>query len=249
MSPTKGLAGAILMLPCLIVLGCGSGTDPRGVVDETSTAASEPSPASARPSEQATYESVNPATIMFCEPLTQGEGVDVRFGTVLPDDGFEIDYSGDGCNADVDEGGGVLVRSESGLEDRTPIEFLELSQVFSLRSVVWIPAKGELNGKPTVLTGAMFRRDAEVVVDALGDPGVVLNTTEEGRDVAGSLTERIDGRPLATFLDDRPLPPAGNQRFIAPIVHGRIDETFLIRGISIETANYLAALVNSGNAR
>jgi preprotein translocase subunit SecD len=184
-------------------------------------------------------------TLMFCEPLTQGTGSDLKIG-VAP---LDVIYTGEGCFADIDSSGFVAPMDESGTAQRVGIEYVPVDDVQSPRLIVWVPARGELNGESVVMTGAFIAQDAKLYFSAMGAPEVVYNTTVEGQQVFGSLTERMIGLPLAVFLDNKPLTSDNGRDIIAPRVQARIDDAIVTYGLSLDDGKRLVALFNYGKAR
>ncbi len=121
--------------------------------------------------------------------------------------------------------------------------------------IIWTPALGELNGAPTVMTGSFLKSNAFVAPDQFGtlnNPVLIFNMTDDGADVFGSLTKRIQpigqsapGMPLATFLDGEPVRGRDGQ-VIAPEVNGEIRETGRTTGLSLSDAKRLKEFLNNG---
>jgi preprotein translocase subunit SecD len=102
-----------------------------------------------------------------------------------------------------------------------------------------------LNGAPAVMTGSFLRSNAEVQIDSFGAPYLVFNMTDDGEEVFGTLTQRIIGLPLATFLDGEPIRGDDGQ-ILAPVVNARIDDTGVTEGLSLEDARRLKTFLNNG---
>ena len=79
----------------------------------------------------------------------------------------------------------------------------------------------------------------------MGAPLLVFNMTDDGQEVFGSLTERITGLPLATFLDGEPIRGEDGQ-IIAPTVQARSTRRVHTTGLTLEDAQRLQTFLNNG---
>lgn len=191
-----------------------------------------------------------PAVLMFCEPLEQGGVVDqTQAGgsgspiTTVPG-GSAVVYKAGTCIPDVDANGQVLIRNADGTTTRIAPTYTTVAQA-SRDNIVWTPAKGDLNGAPTTMTGAFLKSDASVRFDAINQPQLIFNMTKDGQKVFGSLSQRMIGLPLATFLDGEPLRGADGV-VIAPNIKSQITDTGQTTGLTLGDANKLRTFLNNG---
>lgn len=192
-----------------------------------------------------------PAILMFCEPLQQGgQGpAGSPIGVVSPD--VQVVYKPGGCESDVGANGQVLVRNADGSTSRVTPNYTTAytSSGISGDSLVWTPAKGDLNGTPTIMTGSYLKANARVEFKGVtGEPLLVFNMTGDGQKVFGSLTRRIggtNGLPLATFLDGEPI-RGTDGRVIAPAVRGEITDTGTTEGLKLSDVQRLRIFLNNG---
>lgn len=188
-------------------------------------------------------ESLHPVMLMFCEPLQPGNGNQVA----VVASGVQVAYEPGTCQPDVDDSGAVAVRNADGTQARSAPTYVD-AQAAPRDNIVWTPAKGTLNGAQVVMTGKYLKADSQVVLSPLGNPLVTFSMTDDGRQVFGSLSERLIGYPLATFLDGEPLHGADGH-VIAPTIQSRITESGQTTGLSLDDAKRLAALIDYGYAQ
>jgi preprotein translocase subunit SecD len=188
-----------------------------------------------------------PAVLMFCEPLQENaQGQATGAPVAVVQFGQQVIYKPGTCDPDVDDNGQIAVVSADGSLSRVAPTYVSLGTTpVSLEQIVWTPAVGELNGATTIMTGAFLRSNASLSFDALGQPLLVFNMTDDGREVFGSLTQRLIGSPLSTFLDGEPIRGDDGQ-IIAPTIEARIDEGGVTRGLSLEDARRLKTFLNNG---
>ena len=187
-----------------------------------------------------------PAVLMFCEPLQQGvQGVGTGVPIAVITSGEQVAYKPGSCEPDVAEDGTVAVIGTDGQIGRATPTYVLPDQLSSVEQIVWTPAIGDLNGAPTVMTGAFLRANSEIQFSSLNVPSLVFNMTEDGEKVFGSLTGRITGLPMATFLDGEPIRGA-NGGIIAPTVQARIEETGVTTGLTVDDARRLRTFLNNG---
>ena len=187
-----------------------------------------------------------PALLMFCEPLqegVQGQGAGAPIATVPF--GTQVVYKAGSCEPDVAEDGTIAAVGADGTLTRVTPTYIAPTGLTSVEGIVWTPATGELNGAQTVMTGSFLRSNAQVQIDSFGAPYLVFNMTDDGQEVFGSLTQRIVGLPLATFLDGEPIRGDDGQ-ILAPTVNARIDDTGVTEGLSLEDARRLKTFLNNG---
>jgi len=192
-----------------------------------------------------------PAVLMFCEPLGEGgvpvSGEGSRFAT-LPADTSPI-YKAGTCEPDVDESGAVAVVNPDGTIGRVTPEYVTFQELPSIQrgtdTIVWTPAQGDLNGAQTVMTGGFLESNSRVQFDPLGQPFLVFNMTDDGEKVFGSLTRRLIGLPLATFLDGEPI-RGQDGTVIAPVIRAEITSTGTTEGLSVKDSQRLSTLLNNG---
>jgi preprotein translocase subunit SecD len=224
-----------------------------------------------------------PAVLMFCEPLQQGyqpgevQGDASNFVATLQvsPEQARVYYKPGTCEPDVDENGQVaLAAPDDGsggppvlLRDEETGEVLRQSPTYLIygvpggatpETIVWTPAIGELRGAPTIMTGSFLKRETTIFYDSFGSPRLIFSMTDDGGDVFGSLTGRMQqigsnendpnfsrGLPLASFLDGEPVrSPDGT--IIAPSVNTRITDSGSITGLSVAEAKRLRTFLNNG---
>jgi len=207
---------------------------------------------------QTAEDITRPAQLMFCEPLQDGppSGAGSPIGTAPV--GTKIFYKAGTCEPDVDAEGMVALANEAGEILTAPdgaVQRIVPTYVVSGAppdSIIWMPAKGELDGVPTTMTGAFLRSNSQVVFDQFsGQPSLIFNMTDDGEEVFGSLTRRIQsigntqGMPLATFLDGEPVRGADGS-VISPTVNSEITSTGQTTGLTTNDAQRLRTFLNNG---
>jgi len=208
-----------------------------------------------RATESATYkvklgtpipvDSLQPVTLMFCEPLREPGG-----GTQVAVIGYEaqVVYRPGGCQPDIDASGAITVRNKDGSIGRVTPTYLAKRDIFSPDNFVWTPAKGTLNGTQVVMTGRYLQQNAQVEFDPLEEPIVTFQMTDDGQQVFGSLSERLIGYPIATFLDGVPVRGTHGQ-ILAPTIQAKITSDGQFTGLPLDAAKRLAAIIANGLAR
>jgi preprotein translocase subunit SecD len=199
-----------------------------------------------------------PAVLMFCEPLQQGGGPGrPQAGAGATFAGYagpeRVFYRQGTCEPDVDEQGNVAVSNPDGtiaLDEQGNIRRITptyggLNQIASIEAIIWTPGVGELDGVPQVMTGNFLEPNSDVVFGDFGQPFLQFEMTEEGEEVFGSLTDRIIGLPLGSFLDGEPIRGADGQ-IIAPNVNTQITDEGVISGLSVRDAQRLSTFLNNG---
>ncbi|TAK62786.1 MAG: protein translocase subunit SecD [Dehalococcoidia bacterium] len=212
-------------------------------------------------SQQTAKDITRPAVLMFCEALQQGgqgasTGTSTAVAVVPP--GTQVYYKPGTCEPDVDANGEVATGTGSG-QDRQPVkdangnivrvkpQYVSASALNSqvFESVVWTPAKGDLNGVPTIMTGSYLKSNAQVQFTQLGAPVLNFNMTNDGQQIFGSLSQRLTGMPLATFLDGDPI--RGEQgQILAPTIQSTITDSGQTTGLSLGDAKRLRTFLNNG---
>jgi preprotein translocase subunit SecD len=207
-------------------------------------------------SAQTARDITRPAVLMFCEPLQQGgnpANTQAAAGVPLASSPLagSVYYKPGTCEPDVDaegrvalkaEGGGIF--NEAGQAQRVTPQYS--TSVSSADNIIWTPARGDLNGSPQIMTGNFLKSNARVDVDpTFGTPYLFFSTTKEGAKVFGSLTGRIEGLPLATFLDGEPIRGADG-RVIAPVVRAQLTDGGVTEGLTLGDAKRLRTFLNNG---
>ncbi len=205
-------------------------------------------------SAQTARDITRPAVLMFCEGLQQGSNGDQQGGTGSPlavvQDGSKVVYKPGTCQPDVDATG-VLIKNDDGTTSRAPLQYTTTSGS-ALDNIVWTPAKGNLNGAPTIMTGEFLKSDASVQFDSLGQPQLSFNMTGDGQKIFGSLSQRMIGLPLATFLDGEPIRGSGDRNgdgvkdIIAPTINSQITDHGVTTGLTLSEAQKLRTFLNNG---
>jgi hypothetical protein len=180
------------------------------------------------------------SSLMFCEPFLDSKGSIATW----QGEG-EVAYAPDSCEPLINPDGSIAVRDEDGAEARGLPTYVDAAQFVLPETIVWMPAKGVLEGQEVVMDGGFIERDASVVVDSFDRPFLILNFTQAGGQVFASLTKRIQGRPLTTFLNGEPL-RLENGQIYAPSVEAEIPDTIFMAGLGQDRARRLADLINSG---
>jgi preprotein translocase subunit SecD len=185
-----------------------------------------------------------PAILMFCEGL-QPDGIQGGAGSpigIVPE-GNRVIYKPGSCEADF-TAEGVLIRNDDGTTTRQPVNFVTRESIPSFDNVVWTPAKGELDGVRTTMTGAFLKSNSRVDIQ-FAQPRLIFSMTGDGEKVFGSLSERMIGLPLATFLDGEPIRGADGE-IIAPTIQSQITDTGTTTGLTLKDAQRLSTLLNNG---
>ena len=201
-------------------------------------------------SAQTARDITRPAVLMFCEGLQQGSQGGTGSPLAIVPDGSKIVYKAGTCQADVDATG-VLVRNDDKTTTRIPPQYTTAYGGL-LDNIVWTPAKGDLNGAPTIMTGEFLKSDANVRFDTLGQPQLNFNMTGDGQKIFGSLSQRMIGLPLATFLDGEPIRGSGDRNgdgvkdIIAPTINSQITSNGVTTGLSLGEAQKLRTFLNNG---
>lgn len=202
-------------------------------------------------SSQTARDITRPAVLMFCEPLQQGGQGGQGGPMALSTQAQDVYYKPGTCQPDVDESGRVAMRTTAGdiardaNGDVIRIEPTYQTTIANTEQVIWTPATGEFNGAPQVMTGNFLKSNSEVVFDTFGTPILIFNMTKDGEKVFGSLTQRIIGLPLATFLDGEPI-RGRDGTVIAPTVNAQITDTGQTTGLTLADAKRLRTFLNNG---
>ena len=95
------------------------------------------------------------------------------------------------------------------------------------------------------MTAKFLQHNARVLYGALGDPLVVVDTSDDGKQVLGSLTMRTIGLQLSVFIDGAAL-RAQDGAIYAPTVQSKITDTLQFTGLDPNDARRLVDLLNGG---
>ncbi len=186
-----------------------------------------------------------PALLMFCEPLQEGSQGSGAGAPIAVIGSGQVVYKSGTCEPDIAEDGTIAVIGPDGQIARAEPTYILPTQLSSVEQIVWTPGQGELNGAQVTMTGSYLKNNAEIQFNALNVPSLVFNMTDDGQEVFGSLTERIAGLPMATFLDGEPI-RGEDGGIIAPAVQTRIEETGVTTGLTLEDARRLKTFLNNG---
>lgn len=186
-----------------------------------------------------------PALLMFCEPLQEGEQGTGAGAPIAVMGAGQVVYKTGTCEPDIAEDGTIAIIGADGQIARAEPTYVLPTQLSSVEQIVWTPGQGELNGALVTMTGSYLKNNAEIQFNALNVPSLVFNMTDDGQEVFGSLTERIAGLPMATFLDGEPI-RGEDGGVIAPAVQTRIEETGVTTGLTLEDARRLKTFLNNG---
>jgi preprotein translocase subunit SecD len=197
-------------------------------------------------SAQTAKDITRPAVLMFCEGLQEGgqSGGSATLPLAALSNASQVVYKAGTCQPDVDIAGQVLIKNADGSTSRVAPTYVPANTV-APDNVVWTPAKGDLNGASTIMTGSFLKSDSQVLFDTLGTPRLSFNMTSDGQKVFGSLSQRMIGLPLATFLDGEPIRGA-NGSIIAPIIQSQITGSGQTTGLSLGDAKRLRTFLNNG---
>jgi len=191
------------------------------------------------------------ALLQFCEPVVDDAG-----NVAILEAGV-VRYRPQTCEAVLDEDGNVVV--DPG-EDRDgnvvppgEVVFVAWGRGASNPSddvIVWKPATAIVEGVELSLNGEYLRPNTSVIIQGqvVAEPTLVFEFRAEGEDILEQVTERLSGLnyPLAPFLDGEPIRDSNNQ-VIAPAVQGVLETgNGTITGLSLETAQELSTLLNTG---
>jgi preprotein translocase subunit SecD len=102
----------------------------------------------------------------------------------------------------------------------------------------FVEAFGEVNGRPTALTGRFLRANAFVSTDTLGNPLVGFEWRGDGPELSAQVTERLLGQALGIFLDDESLSIA--------TVQAVIRDRGSITNLPLDRARDLVVQLNAG---
>ena len=200
-------------------------------------------------SAQTARDITRPAALMFCEPLQQGAQMQATGAPIAVVTTGRVVYKPGTCDPGVDENGQVNVLGADGIATRQAPTFTTLESVLSLSGgiefIVWTPAKGDLNGAPTTMTGSFLKSNASISFDGLGQPILLFNMNDDGKRVFGSLSQRLINSPLATFLDGEPIRGDDGQ-VLAPTINDQITDSGVTRGLSVNDAKRLKTFLNNG---
>jgi preprotein translocase subunit SecD len=179
----------------------------------------------------------------FCQPVVDAEGnvAVARQGTVR--------YESGTCEPARDAEGNIVVNGGT-------VQFVPWGDSSSGASVnnpkpdviVWEPATAEIDGVEKALTSEFLMPDTFVSENSITLlQMLIFEWTGEGGKISGEVTTRLatHNYPLAPFLDGQPLRDANNLP-IAPSVQGTITNNGQISGLSLEEAQHLSKLLNSG---
>ncbi len=209
-------------------------------------------------SAQTAEDITRPAQLMFCEPLQDGTPSGAGAPIAIAPPSTNIFYKAGTCEPDIDDDGRVALATETGEIRTSPDGTVQrIDPTYgpavgaSSDSIIWMPARGELDGAPTTMTGSFLRSNSQVVFDTFGQPSLIFNMTDDGEEVFGSLTRRIQsvgttpGMPLATFLDGEPI-RGRDGSVIAPTVNSEITSTGQTTGLTTNDAQRLRTFLNNG---
>jgi hypothetical protein len=105
-----------------------------------------------------------PAVLMFCEPLQQGGQTGQGQPVAISPQAQQVYYSPGGCEPDVDEEGNVALANPDGtIATDANGEISRITPTYSTtavntNSLIWTPARGDLNGASTIVTGNFSSR-------------------------------------------------------------------------------------------
>jgi preprotein translocase subunit SecD len=194
-----------------------------------------------------------PAVLMFCEPLQEGGQGGQGQPVATSAQAQQVYYKPGTCEPDVDADGNVALANPDGtIATGADGAVTHMTPTYSNytpgieNQIIWTPARGDLNGASTIMTGNFLKSNVDLVfAPVTGAPVLTFNTTSDGEKVMGSLTGRIEGLPLATFLDGEPI-RGNDERVLAPTIQGQITDRGQITGLSLDEAKRLRTFLNNG---
>ncbi|MBI4571322.1 MAG: hypothetical protein HY723_05175, partial [Chloroflexi bacterium] len=184
------------------------------------------------------------ALLQFCEPVTDAAG---QVAT-LPS-GATVTYEPQTCEPVRDEQGSIIV--QGGALEFVPWGASETQQSFSNpgpERIIWQPAAAEIDGVKQELTGRLLRPNTSVFLQPIiNTPVLQFEWTAEGAKVSEAVTGRMEtlNYPLAPFLDGQPVLDS-NGLPIAPNVIATITDSGVITGLTLDEAQDLSKLLNTG---
>ena len=207
--------------------------------------------------EEAIEKIASTALLQFCIPLLDDAGNVgiVRTGSVV--------YERQTCEPARDVDGNIILESAITIEGDVQIDVEEGLEVefagwppqgedfYTRNQIVWTPAKAEIDGVELELTGEYLRPTTSVVGDpvlGLSSPSLVFEWDSTGSDISQEVTALLlaaDQMPLAPFMDGEPFLGDDGQ-VIAPNVVGEISSQGSITGLSLDEAQRLSRLLNTG---
>ena len=165
------------------------------------------------------------------------------------------------CEPERDADGNVVVESATiegdiDVQNGLRVEFVRWPSSqdltgYSRNQIVWQPAKADIDGVMLELNGRYLRptsmvRDDPVLGSAF--PILLFEWDDTGSEISGKVTRRLleaNSMPLAPFLDGEPFLGDDGQ-IIAPNVVGEISSSGQFTGLSLEEAEQLSLLLNTG---
>jgi preprotein translocase subunit SecD len=164
------------------------------------------------------------AVLEFREPKRDDSG------NILTCEGGTVTYNPPGC-----EGG-----QEVGVPATSLTQQME-------ESVIWVPAQAVgSDGLQKDLTGRFLKPNTFVSGHpTTGLPILNFEMTSEGAPLLEQVTTRIEGLPMAFFLDGEPIRGKDNT-IIAPIVRAVISDKGIIEGLPVDDARLLSIQLNAG---
>ncbi|MEX0751087.1 MAG: protein translocase subunit SecD [Dehalococcoidia bacterium] len=191
-----------------------------------------------------------PAVLMFCEPLQEGAQTGTGQPIATSPQAQQIFYKPGSCEPDIDAEGnvalanpdGTIAAAEDGSVSRVTPTYMATG--VGVNQIIWTPARGDLNGASTIVTGNFLKSNADVQITIAG-PLLLFETTDAGEEVFGSMTERITGLPMATFLDGEPILDSDGS-VLAPTIRGQITSEGQISGLSLSEVKRLRTFLNNG---
>ena len=150
-------------------------------------------------------------------------------GNILTCEGGTVTFNPPGC-----EGGQETAVSPTSVTIQTE------------ESVIWVPAQATgSDGLEKDLTGRFLKPNTYVSASTVGLPILNFEMTSEGAPLLEQVTDRLQGLPMAFFLDGEPIRGKDNS-IIAPIVRAVISDRGIIEGLPSEDARLLSIQLNAG---
>lgn len=192
------------------------------------------------------------ARLQFCEPIQNDAGEIAVVRTAAADSTATVSYEPQSCNPVRDDASNIVISGTDAASATIAYEAWDPDvQTFSEDDIVWQPAKGDLDGVETELTGEYLRDTVVTAADQLGVKKVLaFEMNGDGAKILGSVTKRLVTRnyPMAFFLDGQPIRGTGEDTtIIAPAIQAEISSSGVIDGLEENDARELSKLLNIGS--
>ncbi|MEX2159022.1 MAG: protein translocase subunit SecD [Dehalococcoidia bacterium] len=190
------------------------------------------------------------ARLQFCEPILNNTGDIAVVRTASPDATATVSYEPQSCNPVRDDAGNIVISGPDAASATIAYEAWDQQvRTYAEDDIVWQPAKGDLDGVETELTGDFLRTTFVTARDQLGVEQVLaFEMNGDGAQILGSVTERLVTRnyPMAFFLDGQPI-TGEDTTIIAPAIQSKLTSSGIVEGLTTKDAKNLSKLLNIGS--